>query len=336
MTPEGFRLPNGLADWPWSRRLNPHYEIVKAESDAWIESFNALNDRARRAFKKCDFSLLACLAYPTADRQHARTVCDLMNLFFLFDELSDIETEQEVRKQADDILDALLHPHRATSTRQSVLGEAAREFAGRAVGTLSPTSYSRFVESFAPHVDAMVQQAQDRGYGYCNRQSVESYMSVRRGTIGAKPAFAFLGGDADIPKSVHSHPLIQDLETCCMDMLIMSNDIYSYNVEQARGDDGHNIISVVMHEKGLDIAQAMDWVEDQYLRVTAQFLKARSRLPSWGDQIDSQVALYANGLGNWARAGDQWCFETERYFGKRGLDVQKTRWVILLPKEGRL
>ena len=40
-----------------------------------------------------------------ADR--ARTACDMMNLFFLFDELSDVADEHGVRAQADAMMDAI-------------------------------------------------------------------------------------------------------------------------------------------------------------------------------------------------------------------------------------
>ncbi|KZT22780.1 terpenoid synthase [Neolentinus lepideus HHB14362 ss-1] len=299
MSQPTFRLPDGQANWPWGRQLNPHYPVVKAE-------------------------------------ERARAACDLMNLFFLFDELSDVAGEGEVREQANAILYALQNPFRFDESDDSILGEAAHQFARRAIKTLTPAS-------FDTHVEAMIQQAKDRACGYSNRQTVESYMSVGRGTIGAKPAFVFLEGDEDIPAWIIAHPFIEELETCIMDMLIMSNasvsriarsmqDIYSYNVKQARGDDGHNIVGVVMSEQTCDLHAAMAWVESQYLDAVKRFLKTKEKLPCWGTDADPQVAAYIDGLANWARAGDQWCFETERYFGKRRLEIQNTRRVEMLPK----
>lgn len=55
MAAQSIRLPDTLANWPWPRTLNPHYEIVKAETDAWFRSFNALTPKALLAFEKCDF-----------------------------------------------------------------------------------------------------------------------------------------------------------------------------------------------------------------------------------------------------------------------------------------
>ena len=90
--------------------------------------------------------LLASLAYPSATkgivilrsvarRSHIDAVtvdqlragCDLMNLFFVFDEYSDVEDEHTVQTFADVIMDALRNPHKARPAGEPVLGEIARQ-----------------------------------------------------------------------------------------------------------------------------------------------------------------------------------------------------------------
>lgn len=39
-----------------------------------------------------------------------------------------------------------------------------------------------------------------------------------------------------------------------------------------------------------------------------------------------------DGIGNWVRANDQWDFETERYLGKKGPEIEEIQWVALLPR----
>ena len=55
-------------------------------------------------------------------------------------------------------------------------------------------------------------------------------------------------------------------------------------------------------------------------------------VPSWGPDIDGQIQLYLDGVGNWVRASDCWNFESGRYFGDKGLGIQETRQVPLLRK----
>ena len=76
-------------------------------------------------------------------------------------------------------------------------------------------------------------------------------------------------------------------------------------------------------------------VENHHLGLESQFLELYyHHVPKFHSyHIDSDVAKYVDGLGNWVRASDQWGFESERYFGKRGPEIFENRWVTLMPKE---
>ena len=56
-----------------------------------------------------------------------RVGCDLMNLFFVFDEKSDLVDAEEARKQADIIMDALRNPGRPRPENECIVGEVARQ-----------------------------------------------------------------------------------------------------------------------------------------------------------------------------------------------------------------
>jgi hypothetical protein len=60
-------LPDALSSWPWPRRINPSYDEVKAEADAWIHSMKAFDAKAQRAFDKCDFG-----SYRSLQLSHSR------------------------------------------------------------------------------------------------------------------------------------------------------------------------------------------------------------------------------------------------------------------------
>jgi hypothetical protein len=95
------------------------------------------------------------------------------------------------------------------------------------------------------------------------------------------------------------------------------------------------MVTIVMHQFDTDVQGAMDYIGDLHDRLAGAFLLTKDRLPSWGEPIDSQVARYVHGLGNWVRANDQWSFESQRYFGTKGLDIMKHREVKMLPKVNR-
>ncbi|OJA12634.1 hypothetical protein AZE42_04482 [Rhizopogon vesiculosus] len=88
-----------------------------------------------------------------------------------------------------------------------------------------------------------------------------------------------------------------------------------------------------MHEFDTDVSGAMSWVADLHKEVEKKFLKAMAALPKWGEPIDSQVRKYCDGLGSWVRGNDEWSFESERYLGSKGLEIQRKRWNTLIPKD---
>ncbi|KAI0295705.1 terpenoid synthase [Russula brevipes] len=327
-----YYIPNNLDHWQWPRHLNPYYAEVKAESAAWARSFGAFSPKAQHAYDRCDFNLLACLAYPLLNKDRARTGCDLMNMFFVYDEYSDVAHEDEVQVMADIIMDALRNPHTPRPKGEWIGGEVTRQFWELAIKTASPGSQKRFIEHFGTYTQSVVQQAADRTHKHV--RSIQEYLEVRRDTIGAKPSFAILETGMDLPDEAVRHPIIEELAILSIDMILLGNDVASYNLEQARGDDNHNIITIVMHHNKTDIQGAMDWVYNYHKELEAKFMDIyENKIPKFGEPVDADLAVYVDGLGNWVRASDQWGFESERYFGKKAPEIQKTRWVTLMPKE---
>ncbi|KAH9072901.1 terpenoid synthase [Lactarius deliciosus] len=319
--PERYYIPNNLDQWKWPRHINPHYAEVKAASAAWARSFGAFSPKAQEAYDRCDFNRLASLAYPLLDKARLRTGCDLMNMFFVFDELWPTLAWT-----------ALRNPHKPRPKGEWVGGEVTRQFWELAIKTASPQAQKRFVKTFGTYLQAVVQQAADRTHKHI--RSIQEYLEVRRDTIGAKPSFAILELDMNIPDQAIHHPVIEELTILTIDMILLGNDIASYNLEQARGDDNHNMITIVMHNNKTDIQGAMNWVYDYHKELEAKFMDLyENKIPKFGEPVDTELAVYVEGLGNWVRASDQWGFESERYFGKKGPEIEKTRWVTLLPKE---
>ncbi|KAJ7049042.1 terpenoid synthase [Mycena amicta] len=337
MTPGDILIiPDTLRSWPWPRAINPWYAVCKEESAAWCEAFKAFGPKAQQSFNRCDFNLLASLAFPLLNRDGCRIGCDLMNLFFVIDEHTDVAETAVARHQADLVMDAIRNPHRPRPDGEWIGAEVARSFWANAIKGATPTAQRRFVDTFEQYMDAVVQQADDRNASRI--RDVESYFEVRRDTIGAKPSFAVNEIHLNIPHEIITHPIVVKLTYLCIDALIIGNDLCSYNVEQARGDDGHNLVTIVMHQYDLDVQQAMDWIGHLHDQIVDDFLQAFQELPTFGGPraLDRELRTYVDGLGNWVRANDAWSFESERYFGKKGIETQRTRKTVLLSKRREL
>lgn len=87
-----------------------------------------------------------------------------------------------------------------------------------------------------------------------------------------------------------------------------------------------------MNEKGVDLNGALDWVSEYHEQVLSEFQAQYRVLPSWGPAIDLRVKTYVERLACFLRGIDSWAFETERYFGTKGREIQKQRIINLLPK----
>ena len=148
---------------------------------------------------------------------------------------------------------------------------------------------------------------------------------------------------------VYYHPAVKELINCIIELTLIDNvsdtlfdgrvyqppfsqDMASYNREQATGDENHNLITVTMRELGLDRSGAMSWAAAYHSEIRAKFINGLSELPSWGSTLDSQLKEYLDGIANWAQGNYCWSYESQRYFGSKGPEIKKTRLVPLLPR----
>lgn len=91
------------------------------------------------------------------------------------------------------------------------------------------------------------------------------------------------------------------------------------------------MIVIMMHHHGMTLQEAVDFVGDLCKKSIDRFIENRACLPSWGPEIDQQVQAYVQGLADWIVGSLHWSFKSERYFGKKGLQIKKSRVVELAP-----
>ena len=87
----------------------------------------------------------------------------------------------------------------------------------------------------------------------------------------------------------------------------------------------------MMRHHGMTLQEAVDFVGDLCKKSIDRFTGGRARLPSWGPEIDAQVQSYVQGLADWIVGSLHWSFDSERYFGKKGAQVKKSKIVELAP-----
>lgn len=266
---------------------------------------------------------------------------------------------------ADIIIDAIHNPDKPRPEGEVLLGELARQYA-YSQRVVSPSAYavSRFwawgmqtctvtarkhlEEAFTDYLNSVHDQALDRDTN--NLRTVENYFRTRRENTGARPSYIPAVMEIDVPDEAFYHPGVVKLSYLSTDLILLDNvinvtdihtitwannahqDLASYNKEQATGDDRHNILTIVMKQFGYTLDEALKWTANRHEEVQARFLDGMKRLPSFGPDVDPRLQQYIQAIATGPRANDCWNFESGRYFGSKGLEIQSTRIVPILPK----
>ncbi|KAL6306394.1 isoprenoid synthase domain-containing protein [Sparassis latifolia] len=326
--PTKIVIPDLVSHCTFPIRCSRYHKQASVESKRWLFQGGELSAKKRDAFHGLKAGYLTSMCYPNAGFPQLRVCCDFMNYLFHLDNISDEMNDRGTSNTAVQVLDALYHPN--LPRPPSRVGIMTRDYWIRLIATASPGAQQRFIETFDMFFQSVTQQAMDRANGVV--PDLESYISVRRDTSGCKPCWALIeyAYNLDLPWEVMDHPVIRGLGEAANDLVTWSNDIFSYNVEQSKGDT-HNMIVVVQRQEGVDLQTAVDFVGDMCKQSIDRFSALREELPSWGPELDAQVETYVDGLRDWISGSLKWSFLSERYFGKSGLEVKKTRIVNLLP-----
>ncbi|KAF8174884.1 terpenoid synthase [Pholiota molesta] len=331
-----YRIPDLLRSWPWERRLSPYYVDAKRESSAWVESFHPFDQRGQKAFNACDLSTLAILyhtSYSDIYRQFVRLGCDLMNFYFVYDEYTDVADPVSAEHMANMVMEVMKYP-KEQSHASHILVDMAQQFWKQAQQSAAPDSpcFSHFIQTSDIYFRAVTQEAYDRAERRI--RSLEDYMDLRRNTSGARPTVTLIEFGLDLPESVTSHPTMASLREQAVDLIVLVNDMHSYVREISCGLANHNIITVIMHERNLDLQGALDWLDRYANGIVSCFLSDLRRVPSWGPEVDARVRVYIDGLGQWVRGNDDWSCEGKRYHGNDGMKIKETRLISILPRTG--
>ncbi|KAM7197447.1 terpenoid synthase [Naviculisporaceae sp. PSN 640] len=324
---ELINLPDFLANWPWKRALSPHHDVVKAETDAWVRSFGFFKDA-----KSQD-------AFDRVETHQLRMASDFIALLYVYDEFTDVADEGEAQRLDKIVLDAMHNPAKARPIGENPLGELARQFWSQAIPHLSATSQAHFLDTFEKYVDSVVVQTRDRRSGNEQLLSFDEYWVIRQWNSACPACFALGELELDMPDAVYRHPMLERMRFIAVQMIVASNDVYSYNVEVLRGMGLFNLVTIIMYEHGLETTkQAIAWIDDWNEKLLVEFLEIKDEISevsareSWSEDTLQQVFKYVEILGCWVRANEEWNFESHRYLGTDGPRVRRERTLAMMPK----
>ncbi|KAF9237783.1 isoprenoid synthase domain-containing protein [Melanogaster broomeanus] len=291
-----FVLPDSVTDCPYPLRINPHHHDVARASEQWLLEGAQLVEPHVTKFMGLKAGRLCAFSYPNADASHLRVCTDYLNWFFDMDDWLEefhVDKEFDVNKiwgMRDCSIAAFRDPINFQTDKLGV--KMAKSFFGRFIQTGGPRCTERFIHTMDLYFVAMAKQMEDRANGHI--PDLTTYIALRRDTSAMRVPFACVEYAAriDLPDEVQAHPVIRGMEEASNDFSSWTNDIYSYNVEQSRGES-HNLVVVLMHHRGISLQGAVDYAGALCKGAIQRFEENRAMLLSWGEEIDQQVAIYS-------------------------------------------
>lgn len=161
------------------------------------------------------------MCYARFTKEQLSSACDVMHLFFMFDEYSDKCTPAEVWQQARIQMDAIRNPEKPRPEGEWVGGEFTRQFMQRLPKNCTETFRKRFVQSWEDYVTAVAHQAEDRSKSHI--PDLESFIQLRRLTSGAVSTIVFWEMDLNIPDEIRRHPTIMEMERLAVELICIVN-----------------------------------------------------------------------------------------------------------------
>ncbi|KAF7373087.1 Terpene cyclase [Mycena sanguinolenta] len=272
-------------------------------------------------------------------------------MLFVVDDITDEMSAAEARRMSVISLDGLRnweiprpsgeHPAGEMHRRQGYSRRLAYyphpscdSFSARLHRVASSDVLARFIANYELYLKAVINEADERDRNVV-RPSFDTYLTLRRETGAVIMCFDLLLVPAEIPDSILNDARVARMERLGLDLICVGNDILSFNVEQARKAT-HNAVVVVMHEHGLSVQDAMDFVGRWYCQTVEEFLEAMRDVPPCDSVIiRTRVKMYFAGIANWVTCNYEWSLRSGRYFAADE-DPLESGWVVpLLDIEGK-
>ncbi|KAJ9311140.1 hypothetical protein DTO271D3_8593 [Paecilomyces variotii] len=321
--------------WPCTSAPHPLKQEMTVESLDWVKSLNVMSDERLAKFAKYEIMTLVAWAYRRASPRHFRLCADFMHLFWIIDDRTDEQPSIEVEREVANIKRVLEDPS-FISPEQGVLEGVCQSWWKRVVDELKPplATKNRFLRDFISYLDSLPEEARDRET--CHLRDREEHFDLRRRTGGLLPSFDFIYIPFDLPDEVADHEIVKKMTIVTGDLVIIANDVYSYNVEQSGGQKrvAHNIVDVVLRERQKGVQDAMDVVGAVYRELFLSLVDYYNDLPTFNEPEHNEVLReYALGLLDWVEANVEFSLDSQRYFGAKAgsAEIRTNRWVELLP-----
>ncbi|KAI0451913.1 Presilphiperfolan-8-beta-ol synthase [Xylaria acuta] len=309
--------------------VNSNYFQVKPEGDRWIGQIMNMDEKASDRNTRADLCYMASIWSPTSNEEALRMMLDWNHWVILFDDQFDeghlkndlvaaqAEIDATMAIMTDDA--PLIKP--SENPIRYVFQTCWQRLKRRASLELQ----QRFREQHRRYFEQLAAQVQRAASGEVLMTDVDTYMEMRRGTIGVYPAIALseYGHEIKLPEHIFSHSSLQECMRVSTDLVLLVNDLLSYRKDLELGFN-YNLISIPQ-QNGLSIQHSIDQIGAMMTDCYRRWYMALVELPSYGQEIDSEVLKFVDVCRFVALGKLHWSFKSGRYLGNEGYGVYKTK-----------
>jgi hypothetical protein len=300
---------------PLPSAINPHVAAIQRHSLDWAQAFHLIHgDAATARFAASKFGWLAARAYPRAGFAEATIVVDWNVWLFVLDDQCDeggIGKDPARLRAYFATLQAILRDP-AGAPCDGPLALALRDVWGRMLARATPAWRWRFLQDADDYFDACVWEASNRAEGIT--PSVADYIAYRplTGALITDVDLIDLTEHLDLPDAARCHPVVQRLVEMANNVVCWSNDIISLAKEMQRGDV-HNLVLTIRHRDGCTLHEAIQRAVRMHDAEVRRFLATQRELPTFGPELDPDIARYIAVLRAWMRGNLDWSIDSGRY-----------------------
>ncbi len=297
---------------PFVHAVSPHAEAVQERSVGWARRFGLVASGRERSFAAGRFGWLAAHTVPDAELEILQLVADWTTWLFALDDTCDRAPDgkrPELLQEHVDHFMAVLNG--VDGVEPSPLVDALADLRARILPHVTPAWMSRFMHSSLQYFEACVWEAENRARGVVPRE--ESYKVMRRfaGAVHTYLDLMELASRNYLPLDLRKDAAAQRLAQAANNVACWSNDVFSAQKELGYGDV-HNLVVIVMHERGLSFAEALAVAIAQHDEEVRIYIAVEgSLLARWPG--DERVRRYCMGLRAIMRGNIEWSITTRRY-----------------------
>ncbi|KAF9058518.1 isoprenoid synthase domain-containing protein [Rhodocollybia butyracea] len=325
-----FLMPNleeAVSIFP-DNGMNPHYNEIQPQAREWINRFSktVYGPKMQAFMDSCNFEILGTFCYPYADKDGLRAAMDLLNIMWLYDEYTDIKNGRDAREAAVVVQHSLGNPE---FDDRSWLCTVMKDFNAQHISRAGSNNASRFIDHFCTYTTLVGREAEVRELNEV--LDIREYIAMRREISGVRTAFdpTEYCLNVNLAPDIYNDPVFISGYDAAMDLICWANDLYSYNMEQAKQHGSANIVTVIMKTKKLDLQAAVDFLGGYFESLVSQWYMARMALGIRPGKEYRDAVRVLDAFGDWVRGNVIWSFTTERYFGVNNDVIRKTRFVTL-------